>query len=382
MNAQTKTSNKNIFPLLIVILSAICVIVAAFLLYMSFYATLADDRMKYSFAFCLAGVFASLIFYFLFLYMLNYARTLKILGGDYWARWEYPKESGKGDVYFCNEGVYDTDTPYAALDSFGSRFGGAEIPSDNPSVIRLTCYRRSGRFNTETKCTQDIPIPPGMDEDAKKVVQRFGEYPGRSSQFTKNTVRYLPAMMLAILLWIAIGMIFVAIPVGEQVKKEEEQQLKERAENRLKQRTEQITPLWNKIRETIEPQLEKLRNLPDGKLTAKEAGFDENSEVQTVLYGRCSPNNDFYVSVVLKKVAVERDSTLYQGQIISGAYNYTTTKPIPTDSYTKFCRPKFQEDFKSKIILSSEWVYGEINVAPLLAKPSPAANSNTNKIGK
>lgn len=379
---MNQPNKKNIFFILFGILSVIFIVVSCLLIYLSFNAPLADERMKYGMGVIIFGMFAIIGLFLLFIYALNYARILKILGGDYWARWEYPKESGKGDVYFCHEGVHDSDKPYKALDTFGSRFLGAEIPSDDPSVIRFSCRQITGNSFSTSKRIREIPIPPGKDEDAKKVAYRFGEYLGRSSQHTKDQWRYVFPMLAVVLIWAFFAFQFVAMPAAEEKKKEEKRQLKEWAENRLKKRTEQITPLWNKIRQTIEPQMEKLRTLPDGQLTAKEAGFDENSEVQTVLYGRCQPNNDFYVSVVLKKVAVERDTTLFEGQIISGAFNYTTTRPIPIESYKKFCRPTFQENFDSKIILTDGWVYGEINVRLLLATPTPTANSQTNKVGK
>lgn len=380
MSEPNKTTTKrNIFFILFALLSAIFVIVSCVLTYYAFNARVPDDRMKLSIFVVISGVFVIVGLFLLFIYGLNYNRTLKILNGDYWGRWEYPKDWGRGDVYFCNEGVYDADTPYKALDTFGSRFLRAEIPSDDPSVIRFICRQMTGNNFSTSERTQEIPIPPGKEDDAKKVVQRFGEYPGRSSQYTKDQWRYMFVMLGAILLWAFIGMIFVAIPVREQVKKEEEQRLKERAEARLRKRTEDLQPLWNKIRETIEPKLEKLRTLPNGQLTPKEAGFDENSEVQTVLYGRCQPNNDFYLSVVLKKMPIERDSTLFEGETLSGAFNYTTTRPIPVQTLKDFCRPKIQERFYGRIGLSENWLYGEINIRPLLVTPSPSANSTVNK---
>lgn len=284
-------------------------------------------------------------------------------------RWEYPKDSGKGDVYFCNEGAHDTDKPYKALDTFGSKFLGAEIPSDDPSVIRFTNLQYTGRRFVKSKRTQEVEIPPGKEEEAEKIVLRFQEYLGRSSKYSKDQWRYVFPMLAVILIWCFLSYQFVAMPAGEEMKKERNQQAKEL---RLKLNVKEITPLWNKIRQTLEPKFEQLKTLPDGKLTAKEAGFDENSKVLAVLYGYCPTKNEFYVSVVLKKGAVERSTNLGNE---TGAFNYTTTTPFPTRPSEYFCKPPIQEYFANEIFLSDGWIYGDVILRPYLAKQSPPANS-------
>lgn len=376
MDQLNKKSEKNVYFPLIVISSAICVIVVGILLYFSFYAPTAEERMKYSIALVLSGVFAPVIFFLLFIYGLNYTRTLKIRGGDYWMRWEYPKDSGKGDVYFCNEGVYDSDKPYHALDTFGSKFLGAEIPSDDPSVIRFNSLQYTGSSSfAQNKRTREVPIPLGKEEEAEKVVLRFQEYLGRSSKYTKDQWRYVFPLLGVILIWCFVCFQFVAMPAGEEMKKERNQQAKEL---RLKSNIKNITPLLNKIRQTLEPKFEQLKTLPDGKLTAKEAGFDENSEVLTILHGRC-PNNEFYVSVVLKQVAVGISTKVGNE---TGAFNYTTTTPFPIQPTENFCKPPIQDYFENRIPLSDGWIYGEVISRPYLPTPSPAANSQTNRVGK
>jgi hypothetical protein len=366
MNQPKKTLPPNIFPLLIVILSVICVIVVSFLLYFSFYAHSAEKRAWYGLALALSGAFITPVFFFLFIYALNYARIRKILGGDYFARWEYPKDSGKGDVYFCNEGVYDTDRPYTALDTFGSEFLGAEIPSDDPSVMRFNNLQYTGSRFERTKRTQEVTIPPGKEEEAEKLVLRFREHLGRSSKYTKDQWRYVLPMIGVILVWFFVCYQFVAIPASEEIKREKEQRTKDYLQESYKK---ELTPLWNKIRQTLEPKFEKLKTLPDGKLTAKEAGFDENSEVLTVLHGHCPAKNEFYVSVVLKKVAV-KNSTYFGNE--TGAFNYTTTKPLPVPPSEYFCKPPMQDFFENRIFLSDGWVYGEVILRPYLPPGPPA----------
>jgi ABC-type sugar transport system permease subunit len=366
MNQPNKTLSPNIFPLLIVISSVICFIVASFLLYFSFYAQTAEERAKYALALALSGVVITLIFYFLLLYTLNYIRIRKILGGDYFGRWEYPKDSGKGDVYFCSEGVYDSDHPYKSLDTFGSRFLGAEIPSDNRSVMRFANIQYTGsRFQT-TKRTQEVLIPPGKEEDAEKMVMRFGEYLGRRSKFSKDQWRYILPQIAVILVWFFVCFEFVAMPAIQEAKIERNQQA---AEHRQESKIKELTPLWNKIRQTLEPQFEKLKALPDGKLTAKEAGFDENSEVLTVLYGHCAAKNEFYVSVVLKKIPVKSSANFANE---TGAFNYTTTTPPPAQPSENFCKPSIQDYFENRIFLPGGWIYGEVILRPYLPTGSPS----------
>ncbi len=375
MNEPNKTLSNNIFLMPILICSAICIVAVGVLLYFSFYAPTAEEKSKYGMILALSGVFITPVFYFLFIYSLNYARILKILGGDYWMRWEYPNDSGKGDVYFCNEGVYDTDKPYRVLDTFGSRFLGAEIPSDAPSVIRFSNLQYTGSKFVKTKRTQEVPIPPEKEEEARKVVHRFQEYLGRSSKYTKDQWRYVFPMLAVILIWFFVCFAFIAMPDGEEMKREREQQAIER---RLKLNTQEITPLWNKIRQTLEPKFERLKTLPDGKSTATEAGFDENSEVLAVLYGHCPAKNEFYISVVLKKGAIKKS---YFGNE-TGAFNYTTTTPFPTQPSEYFCKSPIQDYFANEIFLSDGWVYGEVILRPYLPTPGSPANSQVNKVSK
>lgn len=380
MNQPDKTPRKNFYFMLFPILTAIIIIVVSVLLYFSLYAATAEERMKYSLALVISGVFAPVALFLLFIYGIDYARTLKILGGDYWVRWEYPKDWGKGDVYFGNTGVYDTDKPYKALDTFGSKFLGAEIPSDDPSIMRFTNLQYTGTNFNKSKRTQDVEIPPGKEEEAQKLVQRFQEHIGSSSKITKDQWRYVFPLLGIILLWAFISFQFVATPAGEEAKKERSQQAKVRADAQLKENINQLTPLWNKIRQTLEPKLEQLKTLPNGKLTPKEAGFDENSEVMAVLYGHCGSKNEFYLSVVLKKIAVTQYSTFYGNE--TGAFNYTTTKPFPSYQSDRFCKPLVQDDFSWRIFLSDGWLYGEVNNKPYLPKFDPAANSQTNQVKK
>jgi hypothetical protein len=366
MNPPNKIFPPNIFPLLIVISSVICVIVVSFLFYFSFYASTAEKGAEYAMALALSGVVVAPLFYFLFLYALNYIRIRKILGGDYFARWEYPKDSNKGDVYFCSEGVYDTDRSYRPLDTFGSRFLGVEIPSDDPSVLLFTNNQYTGRRFGKTERTQEVPIPPGKQEEAEKLVLRFREHLGRNSKYSKDQWRYVLPMIAIMLVWFFVCFEFVAMPAAQRSKTERSQQS---TEHRQESKTTEIIPLWNRIRQTLEPKFEKLKTLPDGRLTAKEAGFDENSEVLTVLYGHCPAKNEFYVSVVLKKVAV-KDSTNFRNE--TGAFNYTTTTPLRAQPSEYFCKPPIQDYFENRLLLSDGWVYGDVLLRPYLS-PSPQA---------
>lgn len=374
MNEPNNTTpKKNVFfTLIIPIFSLICLIVIGFLLYLSFYAS-ASDKLLNGFLLVLAGIFAIIILYFLFIYGLNYARILKILNGDYFVHWQYPKESGRGDVYFCHEGVYETDSPYQALDTFGDKFISVEIPADKTDVIRLTKRPHRKRF-ADSRRVHEVPIPPGKAEEAEKMVQRFSGYIGRRSNYQKDQARFVLPMIGAVFLWIFLSFTFVQMFAVEEVKIARSEQAKEL---RHQSNINEITPLWNKIRQTLEPKIEQFKTLPDGRLTAKEAGFDENSEVLTVLHGRCS-NNGFYVSVVLKKGAITKS---YYGNE-TGAFNYTTSSPIPTNPTVNFCKPPIQDYFENRILLSDGWVYGEVISRPYLPTPSPAANSQTNKNGK
>ena len=374
MNKSDNDRSQINFSFLILYWAIICVIIVAVLLYFSFYAATAESRSYFGMALALSGVFMMPIFFFLFIFSLNHARVRKILSGDYFVRWEYPKNSGKGDVYFCSEGVYDADKPNKALDTFGNTFLGAEIPSDDPSVIRFSNRQYTGsRFETTLR-TQDVAIPHGKEEEAKELVERFREYSGRRSKYSRDQWRYVLPLIGIILIWFFAFFQFAAMPAGLEAKKDREQQTKEYL---LQENKKEITPLWNKIRQTLEPKIEQLKTLPDGKLTAKEAGFDENSEVLTVLHGRCA-NDGFYVSVVLKKGAIRKS---YNGNE-TGAFNYIANSPIPTNPTENFCKPMIQDYFEDRILLSDGWVYGEVIIRPYLPTTSPTANSQTNKNGK
>lgn len=380
MNQPNTPPQKNIYFLLISILSVICVIAVFVLLYFSLYAPTAEEKIKYSIALVISGVFVPVVLFLLFIYGLNYVRILKIRGGDYWVRWEYPKDWGKGDVYFCSEGVYDADKPYSALDTFGSRFVNVEIPSDDPSMIRFSNRQFTGNKFQTTQRTQEVPIPPGKEEEAKELVGRFREYIGSSSKYTKDQWRYVFPLLGVILLWAFLAFQFVATPAGEEMRNEKKRQWEKQAENRQKQKVEQLAPLWNKIRQTLEPKFESLKNLPDGSLSAKEAGFGEDSEVQMIYYGHCSSGQEFYVSVILKTFAINQNS--YPQEYLTGVFNYTTTTPFPDNPSDYFCRGIRYESFSSRIPLSEGWIYGEMIIRPYLLKPSPSANTQTNKVEK
>jgi len=374
---RTKPTINTLVLIGIAILSAIIVIAMGILLYLVFYAPTAEERAKYSFILTVSGIFAAPVFWLLFIYGFIYARILKILAGDHWVRWEYPKEWNKGDVYFCKDEVYDTDSTFGLLGVFGLKLLKVEIPSDNSSVIRFTNLQYySGKTLRTYEKKQEIKIPPGKEEEAQKIVQHFLQYFGQRSIFAKYQWHSAFLLLGTMLTWAFVCFAFIASPAGEEMKKEREQRAKEYAEAQLQENINQITPLLNKIRQIIEPKFDQLKTLQSGKLTAKEAGFDENSEVLAVLYGHCPTRNEFYVSVVLKKVAVKKSTYSWTD---TGIFNYTTTKPFPVKQSDSFCRPPIQKEVFSKIFLSAGWLYGETDRSPYIPTPSPTANSKTNK---
>lgn len=365
---------ENPLAKILIILSVIVVVVFCLLLYFTFYAATARERYNFGAALMGVGGLSQIPIFLLIAYSRNYARILKIVGGDYWVRWDYP---AKGEVYFCDEGVYDTDTPYA-LNAFAYNLEKVEIPPEYSSVIRFTAENvriYSASSMRKYQQTTDVPIPPGKEAEAQELIERYQGFIGKTSKFTVEQWRYALWMGAGIVGWAALWLIAFGLPLERAYDKELSDRNNAYQAAKLEKAVNEVTPLWNRIRRVVEPRFEKLKTLPDGKLSAKEVGFNENSEVLLVLHGQCE-NNGFYVSVVLKKGAIKKS----YNENITGAFNYTTSSPIPTWATENFCKP--QSYFDNRILLSDNWVYGEVMSLPYLPTPSPAANSTTNKVEK
>jgi hypothetical protein len=250
--------------------------------------------------------------------------------GNYWAHWQYPPGS---DVYISAEGIYYPDQPLK-LSTFWSGLQNATIDAGEPSTLRLQyLYRRYYSLYLPpigSDKTLTIPIPSGKEEEAQALLQQFRKLLGQPSNFINDQWR-IGWIMGAVIIGFVLLSIVLLLPLQYQLDDAKAADRDATATMSEATNVAQFSILLQPIRAVMDKQIEHLESLPDGKMTAEEAGFDSNAGVSTVYYGHCPPDKSFYLYVVLTQEALGRR---YFGG--PGAFNYTTA----TDGRYMDCGPE------------------------------------------
>lgn len=350
---------NNPFASIAVILTVISAIVMVVLLYNTFAGTTARTRYHYAVALMFVSVFAQVPVALLIIYARNRARIQAVLAGDYWAHWQSPSE-----IYLCSEGIYNPVFP-SKLDTFSYKLKNIEIPADCPSEIRFDYLNIKfiGKTSYGENKSTSIKIPEGKESEAQELVRRFQSRIGKPSQFMLDQWRIAAMMCIGIVAAIIFSLMRI-IPLESEYKAEGNTLAA--AENAVRQakKVSQLRPILMPIRQVIDPQIEHLKTMPDGEMTAQEAGLDKNHFVSKVIYGHCQKDNNFYLSVVLK------ENPLKNSRI--GALNYSTAdgQGHRLDS----CRPANQDYYFNPDLLGDGWYYAEFyNFQPTPSQSVPAA---------
>jgi hypothetical protein len=342
---------NNPFALFAIILTVLTIIALIILLYFTFAGSTARLRLNIGAVFLGVGVFAQIPLAFLFIYAGNYARIQSIVAGNYWARWQNKDR----EVYISPLGIHYPDQRFT-LYKFSDELQKVEIPPDSPGVVRFS-YLVLRRYSSTSPArrlnkTIEVRIPEGKEEEARELVKRFQSQIGQPSGFIADSWRISLMMGAGIIGFVLLWAIFLAWPLQKSYDAEKSAiRDAERAALDAKQ-IEQLSPILPLIRKVVDPQIERLKTLPDGQLSAKEAGFEESAGVDKVFYGHCFKlDRSFYVWVVLKKDVLER-KYIHE----PGTFNYTTK----TDPQYFYCGP---QDLHSglPLKLSEGWYYGSFS---------------------
>ena len=342
---------NNPFALFAIILTVLTIIALIILLYFTFAGSTARNRFYIGGVFLFVGAFAQIPLAFLFIYAGNYARIQSIVAGNYWAKWQDKDR----EVYLSPLGIYYPDQRFT-LHKFSDELQKVEIPLDSPSVIRfnylvLRKYSPTSQTYRHDKIIE-VHIPEGKEEEARGVVGRFQSQIGQPSGFIADSWRISLMMGVGILGFVLLWVIFLALPLQKSYDAEKSAIRDSERAARDEKDAAQLAPLLVSLRKVVDPQIERLKQLPDGQLTSKEAGFDDGAGVDKVYYGHCLPDKAFYVWIVLKKDFLARS---YLGSD-PGTFNYTTKN----DRQFSYCGPH-NLVAAVPLKLSDNWYYGSFS---------------------
>jgi hypothetical protein len=367
----------NPFAPYIIGLSLLTIIALIILLILTFVLPSTSNRFLAGTIFMFVGGLMPIPLTLLIIFARNYVRIQDVMTGKYWAHWQYPAGSEHPDVYISSEGIYYPDQPLK-LSLFWSGLVKAEVIPGTPAVLRLQyLYRRYYSVYMppmSSDKTLTVPIPAGKEDEAKALIQQFNKLIGQPSNFINDQWR-IGWIMGAVIIGFVLISILLLVPL--QFKYQDEKYAAQDATSTMLQATEivQVGTLLKPIRAVMDKQIEHLESLPDGNMSAQEAGFDTSAGVNTVYYGHCPPDHAFYLYVVMNKEALGR--TYFGGP---GAFNYTTAK----DRLLTDCGP---DHLISTVpdILDDGWYYAVIayisstRTPRIIDIPAPAATASPQK---
>jgi len=335
-----------------IVLSVLVTVASITLIFFMIAGTTARTRFNAGVTLLFVGGFAPIAIMLLIVYARNYARIRSVAGGNYWVHWQ----DGENDEVFISPlGVYYPNREKYTLKDFSHKLQDVEIPADFPSELHLHyLYLRkwsatfaASRYDKEIV----VEIPQGREDEARALVKRFQSEIGKASPLITDQLRFVWQVMFGIMAFVFLWAYFVISPLADRYKDEiNAKKDLERAALQEKQAAE-VRPQLSSIRAVIDPQISRLSNLPDGEMTAKDAGFEESSGVARVLYGHCSEGKDFYVFAVLRKDILGRS---YFGG--PGSFDYTTR----TDRLFENCHPE-HASVAGGLQLGDGWYYGNFS---------------------
>ncbi|MBZ0279509.1 MAG: hypothetical protein K8L97_02130 [Anaerolineae bacterium] len=275
-------------------------------------------------AFLFTASLSPIVVGLLILYSRRVVRSIELREGGYWAKWIYntrlPSDdlstSAQQEIYISPTGVYRTDQRIKFREFSGGIEQAEIIPGGRP-MLRLVYRHIQNKRRYQIPQEELIPIPPGYQAEAEKLVERF------QKEGLHRVSRWLFDLWIGVLgitgmfsLGCIIAMMLL-LPLDEQ--RQDEQRAQYSATSAAIQATEThlISLDFPRIRQVILDQTEMLRPQGNGQLSATEAGFASGDNVQQVEFGYCGRDENFYVLVLLKKPLF--DTVLSD----IGAYLYT-----------------------------------------------------------
>jgi hypothetical protein len=300
---------------------------------MEFFGNTANERFIAVIFIMFEGGLAHIPIVLLILAARHYIRIQDIKAGNYWLHWQYPGDSETPEIFIGPDGFYNPKKPLR-LNGFWSGLQNVEITPGEPATLNFQYLSRRYYSAAMPPLTSNkaftIPIPAGKEQQAEAILPKFRQLLGQPSNAINDQWRIGWIMSGAIL-----GFVLLSIPLlfSVQVQYDDANRAFANATRTMDQATEiaQVDVLSQPIRAVMDKQIEHLKSLPDGKMTAEEAGFDASAGVSAVYYGHCAPDNAFYLYVILTTEALGRR---YLGG--PGAFNYTTA----TDRRYMDCGPE------------------------------------------
>lgn len=338
---------KNLLAKFASILTVIVIVTVLFILYKVFTGETARIRYNFGMALLIVGVFSLIPLTFHAIYVRKCLRIQKILKGNYWAYWQDP------EVYFTEDGIYYPDAGNK-INDFGYSLEKVELNKTQPLSLDFTVLdvRFYGRISQKTFRTIRVDVPPEKEHEAKTLVERYQSKLGKGSWFVGDQWRLSLMMGGGIIGSVILWAIFLAIPLQRNYDAEKRAQDDVYRANQNEKRNAQITPMLPVIRKAMEPKIAHLQTLPDGVLSAEEAGIDKSIPVRKVFYGHCKPSNSFYLYVVLTNPVLEKS---YFGE--TGSFNYTTATG---ENYYQ-CGPANYKSAKTNLQLNDGWYYTSLS---------------------
>ncbi len=326
-------TSDNPFAPFIIGLTVITILALIILVSMAFVGQTANTRWIAGIIFMFVGGLAPIPIGLLIMYARHYVRIQDIKAGDYWAHWQYPAASENREVFISPNGLYYPNKPLR-LSGFWSGLQSIEIKPGEPATLNFEYLSRQyysvGLPPISTDKSLVVPIPAGKEQEAEALVAKFKQILGQPSNFVNDQWRIGWIMGVVI-----IGVVLVSIPIliSLQLNYDDEKRAFLSATATVQEATQiaKLTTLSQPIRAVIEKQVEHLKTLPDGIMTAEEAGFPSSAGVSAVYYGHCPPDNAFYLYVIMTREVLGR--TYLRGP---GAFNYTTA----TDRRYMDCGPE------------------------------------------
>jgi hypothetical protein len=326
------TSGNPLAPFIIII-TVLTVIALIITLCISFIGNTANARWIAGIAFMFVSALSPIPIGLLILYARQITRIQDIEEGNFWVHWYYPGDSENGELFIGPDGLYYPNKPLR-LTGFWSGLQSVEIQQGEQSTLNFQYLSRRYYSAALPPLTSNntlvVPIPSGKETEAEALIPKFRKMLGQPSNFVNDQWRIGWIMGGAIL-----GFVFLSIPLlfSVQVQYDDENRAFLNATATMEQATEiaQVDILSQPIRAVMDKQIERLKTLPDGTMTAEEAGFDSSAGVSAIFYGHCLPDNAFYMYVLLTQEALGRR---YLGG--PGAFNYTTA----TDRRYMDCGPE------------------------------------------
>ncbi|MCA0455854.1 MAG: hypothetical protein LCI00_17895 [Chloroflexi bacterium] len=358
---QTQNSNwrtafgitpGNPFAPFIIVSTAVVIIAALILLGLTFFGGTVNARYASAIIFMFVTGLSPVPIGLLVLGARNYARFQGITQGEYWVHWTYPADSRNREIYINGEGFYYPQQP-RERGTFLSGVQHVEIQPGQPANLNIQYLHRRYYSSWLPPLKIDkqlvVPIPEGKEEEAQLLVNRFKKQLGATSAYVDDQWR-IGWMMGGVIIVAVLISIVVMLPVQSQLDDQKWDQRDATATAQYRENAGEASIFLPPIRTIIEPQIERLKALPDGTMTAEEAGFDADSGVRAVHFGHCPPDDSFYVYVVMNREMLGR--TYLSGP---GGFNYTEA----TDRRYMDCGPEHWIT-TVPVQLTDGWYYGVI----------------------